>query len=118
MKKIFSIVLIFSFLFSTVGVTVAKSYCKMKKTTIENKKCCENKCNEKCCGKSLKVFKMSFESLVNSSKTVKNIFVKFVSLFTQTFFSFIHTEVKASCLFKLPVLTNSFSPSFTEVFRI
>lgn len=118
MKKIFSILLIFAFLFSTVGIAVAKSYCKIKNAEIE-KQCCKKKCKSNCCGKTTKVFKMSFDSLPTSfSKTIKVFITNLVCAFTQTFFLFINPETKISFLFKPPALVHSFEPSFTEVFRI
>jgi len=119
MKRVFSILLIFAFLFSTVGITVAKSYCKMKKAEIEKKQCCKKKCKSNCCGKTTKVFKMSFDSLPSSfSKTIKIFITNFVSAFTQTFFSLVNTETKISFLFKPPPITQSLDFSFTGVFRI
>ena len=118
MKKIFSILLIFAFLFSTVGITVAKSYCKMKNAEIE-KQCCKKKCKSNCCGKVTKVFKMSFDSLPSSfSKTIKVFIANFISAFTQSFFSLVNAETKISFLTKPPPVIHSFNSSLTGVFRI
>lgn len=119
MKKVFSILLIFAFLFSTVGITVAKSYCKMKKACIEKSNCCKKKCTADCCSKTVKVFKLSYESLPSPfSKTIKSFTIDFISAFIQAAFSFIKTETKISFLFKPPPLICLFESSFTEVFRI
>ena len=119
MKKAFSILLIFAILFSTVGVTVAKSYCKMKKAEIEKKQCCKKGCKSKCCSKIIKVFKLNFDSLPSSfSKVIKIFSLNVVSSFIQIFFSFDPPEIQTSFLFESPPHIRSFDPSFTEVFRI
>jgi len=118
MKKIFSILLIFAFLFSTVGITVAKSYCKMKRAEIEKNQCCKKKCKAKCCGKIIKVFKLSVDSLPSFSKAIKNFSANLISSFAQAFVSAIAAENKPSFRCKPPPLIFSFEPCFIEVFRI
>ena len=119
MKKFFSILLIFAILFSTVGITVAKSYCKMKKTGLEITQCCKKKCNTSCCSKTVKVFKLTYDSLPTSiSKSIKNCISTFISTFVQSFISFFTVETKISFIHKPPPLIHSFESYFTEVFRI
>jgi hypothetical protein len=119
MKSIISITLLFALLFSTIGVTMAKSYCNMKKAAIEKQGCCKKKCKTDCCTKTVKVFKLHFDS----TPSAKYQPIKIYQIASPLFFNV--DGVVKSCIPQLtfsykppPPLPECFEPSFTEVFRI
>ncbi|MFI5219178.1 MAG: hypothetical protein ACHQNT_06780 [Bacteroidia bacterium] len=119
MRKLFSILLIFSILFSTVGVTVAEHFCMSAQKKIEIEKCCR-KCDDNCCKNEFKVYKLNYETIINNfSKIIKPLLVESFVIYDSPV---IFIEKKADRIFSHikppPLILFTSELSFIKVFLI